>query len=238
MSTPARFHPRSHAAALVFALACTLALAARADCIDDAAARHQVNAMVLRAIGWHESRLQPQALAHNANGSIDVGAFQINSVHLSELGRHGIDRAALADGCTSAEVAAWHYRRQVDRQGNSWQAVGAYHSATPERAAWYANRIASILVRWNALPTGTLPFPPDTTIAPGQSHSPASERRTNGAPTSVTPAAPAARSVGPTPTVRAPQSAASAPAPQPVPRPAFGVDVAACRALAYRPTSR
>ena len=34
---------------------------------------------VLRAIGWHESRLDPAAVGHNANGSIDIGAFQINS---------------------------------------------------------------------------------------------------------------------------------------------------------------
>lgn len=237
MSTPSRLHSRSHAAALAFALACLLAPFARADCIDEAAERHQVNATVLRAIGWHESRLQPQALGHNANGSIDVGAFQINSVHLSELGRYGIDRAALADGCTSAEVAAWHYRRQVDRQGNSWQAVGAYHSATPGRAAWYANRIASILMRWRALPAGALPFPPGTTIAPGQLPPPAArERPVKMAPASVTSPVPSA---WPSPTLPGPQPAVPTPAPQAaVPRPFLGEDVAACQALAYRPTPR
>jgi hypothetical protein len=135
------------------------AVAAHADCIDDAAARHQVNALVLRAIGWQESRLQPAAVGRNANGSVDLGAFQINSVHLSELKRYGIDRAALADGCVSAEVAAWHYRRQVELHGPSWQAVGAYHSQTPARAAWYANQIAAVLMRWNVLPAAALPFP-------------------------------------------------------------------------------
>jgi hypothetical protein len=134
-------------------------VAAHADCIDDAAARHQVNALVLRAIGWQESRMQPAAVGRNANGSIDLGAFQINSVHLPELRRYGIDRSALANGCVSAEVAAWHYRRQVELHGPGWQAVGAYHSQTPARAAWYANQIAAILMRWNALPSGALPFP-------------------------------------------------------------------------------
>jgi soluble lytic murein transglycosylase-like protein len=153
--------------ALAFALALTIASPrARADCIAEAAARHQVNADVLRAIGWQESRLQPQALGHNANGSIDVGAFQINSIHLSELARYGIDRQALGDGCISADVAAWHYRRQVDRQGDSWLAVGAYHSRTSGRAAWYANRIAAILMRWNVMAAGPLPFPAERTRAP------------------------------------------------------------------------
>lgn len=142
------------------------AVAAHADCIDDAAARHQVDAVVLRAIGWQESRLQPAALGRNTDGSIDLGAFQINSVHLPELYRHGIDRAALADGCVSAEVAAWHYRRQVDLHGDNWLAVGAYHSRTPARAAWYANQVATILMRWNAMPVGALPFPPERTLPP------------------------------------------------------------------------
>ena len=157
-------------------LGCALgaaAVAAHADCIDDAAARHQVNALVLRAIGWQESRLQPAAAGRNANGSIDLGAFQINGVHLPELRRYGIDRTALADGCVSAEVAAWHYRRQVELHGPSWQAVGAYHSQTPARAVWYANQIAAILMRWNALPGGALPFPVERTTAPGRPSQPA-----------------------------------------------------------------
>ena len=157
------------AIALMPALAAT---GASADCIADAAARHHVNADVLRAIGWQESRLQPLALGHNANGSIDVGAFQINSAHLAELARHGVDRASLDDGCVSAEVAAWHYRRQIDREGNTWLAVGAYHSRTATRAAWYANRIAAILMRWRVMPPGALPFPAERTLAPGPARQP------------------------------------------------------------------
>jgi hypothetical protein len=168
MTTRSPLPHRSHAAALTCALAATLTPAAQADCIDDAAARYQVNAVVLRAIGWQESRLQPQALGRNANGSVDIGAFQINSVHLSELGRYGIDRAALADGCTNADVAAWHYRRQIERLGNSWQAVGAYHSATPAHSAWYANRIAGILTRWKVLPADALPSAAEASRAPGR----------------------------------------------------------------------
>ena len=184
---PIRFNTSSLAGALAFAAA---ALPARADCIDAAAARHHVNAVVLRAIGWQESGLQPGALSHNANGSIDVGAFQINSTHLAELARHGIDRASLGDGCVSAEVAAWHYRRQVDRQGDTWRAVGGYHSHTAARAAWYANRIATILMRWKLMPAGALPFPAELTLAPD---APAHPRRPlpTTPTTPTTPSAPA-----------------------------------------------
>ena len=158
-------------AAIALALAAA-SLHAHADCIDDAAAHHQVNADVLRAIGWQESRLRPAALGHNANGSIDVGAFQINSIHLPELARYGIDRAALADGCVCADVAAWHYRRQIALQGDGWLAVGAYHSHTAARAAWYANQIATILIGWKVMPPGSLPFPAARTLAPIRPHAP------------------------------------------------------------------
>jgi hypothetical protein len=185
MPTPSDSRPVAIALSLALA---TTALAAHADCIDDAAARHQVNAHVLRAIGWQESRLQPAAVGHNGNGSVDVGAFQINSIHLSELARYGIDRTALTDGCVCADVAAWLYRRQIVLQGNGWQAVGAYHSRTADRAAWYANQIAAILMRWNVLPRGALPFAADRTLAPGRPPPPPPPRPSRPAATPSPPA--------------------------------------------------
>jgi soluble lytic murein transglycosylase-like protein len=213
-------------------------MAAHADCIDDAARHHQVNPLVLRAIGWQESRLQPLAVGRNANGSVDVGAFQINSVHLPELQHYGITRTALADGCTSAEVAAWHYRRQVERQGNSWLAIGAYHSAMPARAAWYANRIAAILMRWNALPPGALPFPSDVTRAPGRPPPPARAGVTR-APVATTSAAasmPPARLATPPPSGSTSASVRTGPSePSGV---VVGTNVADFRELAYLPPAR
>jgi soluble lytic murein transglycosylase-like protein len=131
---------------------------AMADCIDDAAAHHRVNALVLRAIGWQESRLDPRATHQNRNGSVDIGAFQINSIHLAALARHGVAPAALADACVSAYVGAWHYASQVAEFGNTWTAVGAYHSRQPAHAWAYANGVASQLMRWGALAPGPLPF--------------------------------------------------------------------------------
>ncbi len=137
------------------------------DCVHLAAAHQGVHPDILRAIGWHESRLRPEALARNRNGTLDIGAFQINSIHLARLAPFGIDAQALRDGCVSAQVAAWHYRQQVDRYGHSWRAVGAYHSHTPARAAWYANAIASVLMRWRVIPRGALPFDAASALAPG-----------------------------------------------------------------------
>jgi soluble lytic murein transglycosylase-like protein len=141
---------------------------AQADCIDDAAFHHGVNSPVLRAIGWHESRLKPSAVGRNQNGTIDIGAFQINSMHLGKLSKYGVDSHSLKNGCVSAYVAAWHYKKQIYDFGNTWKAVGAYHSRTPARSAWYANAIARVLIKWRVLPSSALPYSPSTTLAPGQ----------------------------------------------------------------------
>jgi soluble lytic murein transglycosylase-like protein len=125
---------------------------ALANCFDDAASYQHVNPLVLRAIAWQESHNQPAARHRNANGSTDYGVMQINSIHLSELSRYGIDRDALLSPCKNIYIAAWHLRQQMLRYGNTWTAVGAYHSETPALRDQYAHQIAAILRSWKVLP--------------------------------------------------------------------------------------
>ncbi|AOY97828.1 lytic transglycosylase (plasmid) [Cupriavidus sp. USMAA2-4] len=132
------------------AMAMLAAGAARADCFDAAGAYHQVNPMVLRAIAWQESRFRADAVRRNDDRSIDRGLMQINSVHLAELKRYGVDARTLEDGCASVFIGAWHLRRKMNRHGNTWAAVGAYHSETPALRERYARAIADILRRWQA----------------------------------------------------------------------------------------
>lgn len=162
-------------------LACLFATGAHADCIDDAAGQYQVNAYVLRAIGWQESGLNPAALHRNANGTADIGAFQINSIHLPGLLLAGITPEALRDGCVSAYVAAWHYRNQVDRYGNTWRAVGAYHSATSRLNTAYANRIATTLISWGVLSPGSRSSTSSAGLQPGSREPNARSKAASGA---------------------------------------------------------
>jgi hypothetical protein len=118
---------------------------ASADCFDDAATYHHVNADVLRAIAWEESHNRPDARHTNTDGSIDYGLMQINSVHLETLARFGIGTADLMVPCKSLYIAAWHLQRQMAKYGNTWAAIGAYHSATPALRDAYAARIATRL---------------------------------------------------------------------------------------------
>jgi soluble lytic murein transglycosylase-like protein len=146
----------SLAAAVVLALASASTLA-HADCFDEAARYQKVNPLILRAIAWQESHNRPDALGINTNGSVDYGLMQINSVHLAALSQYGITKATLMDGCKNVYIAAWHLHNQMDRYGNTWAAVGAYHSATPALRDKYARQIAAILVRWNLMQPQDMP---------------------------------------------------------------------------------
>jgi soluble lytic murein transglycosylase-like protein len=119
----------------------------RADCLDDAALFHGVSPVLLRGIAQHESGMRPGAVNRNTNGSEDIGLMQINTVHLSRLAKYGITRQSLFDPCVSAYVGAWILRENINRYGPTWNAVGAYNAASPEKRLKYINRIYSTLQR-------------------------------------------------------------------------------------------
>lgn len=150
--------------ALLLALAgASSATSARADCVIDAANYHRVNPWVLRAILWQESRMQPHAIGHNANGTKDLGIAQINTIHLGRLRQHGIHPEHLMHACVGTYVAAWHLASVIAVHGNNWRGIAAYHSLTPHFNQRYANSLHSILVKWGAIEAGPPPFP---TVAP------------------------------------------------------------------------
>lgn len=132
-------------AGLCIGLALHGASSAWADCLTSAARYHQVNEVVLRAIAWEESRMNSWAVRKNSNGSYDIGLTQTNSVHLKELAKFGIGPRHLQDACVSAFVGAWLYRKKVAKHGNTWAAVGAYHSETPRLRDAYARRVYAIV---------------------------------------------------------------------------------------------
>lgn len=125
---------------------------ARADCFDEAANYQKVNPLILRAIAWQESHNRPEALHKNANGSTDYGLMQINSVHLPTLSQYGISTNTLMEPCKNVYIAAWHLRQKMNKYGNTWRAVGAYHSENPSLRDRYARQIVAILSEWKLLP--------------------------------------------------------------------------------------
>ncbi|MGH8079377.1 MAG: lytic transglycosylase domain-containing protein, partial [Lysobacter sp.] len=152
-SSSATLRRRTARVALASALFALHAIApAAADCIDDAARYQRVHPQVLRAIAYHESRMRPQTVNYNKNRSTDIGLMGINTVHNTELSRHGIDQQRLFDPCVNAYVGAWLLRRKVDKYGQTWKAVAAYHSETPALGEIYMRHIQQVMRRWGLLP--------------------------------------------------------------------------------------
>lgn len=110
-------------------------------CWDEAAARYHLNRELLQAIARTESGLNPQAVGINRNGSYDIGLMQINSAWLPVLHAYGIAERDLFEPCTNIHVGAWILASQVSRLGYTWNAVGAYHAASPALRSAYVVRV-------------------------------------------------------------------------------------------------
>lgn len=120
-------------------------------CVTPASEYHGVNPWVLKAILKVESGFNAKAVNRNANGTVDVGMAQINSIHFRKLQQWGVTPADLLDGCVATYVAAWHLAGRIKEHGNTWFAIAAYHSASPCQNRRYAGLIWNQLVRWHVV---------------------------------------------------------------------------------------
>ena len=113
--------------------------AASSYCFGAAARRYHVNREVLIAIAWKESHFLPWYRHVNTDGSTDYGLMQINSRNLASL---QLDPHSVMAPCTNIMAGAELYSRQVKRFGNTWRAVGSYHSTTPTLRDAYSKDIS------------------------------------------------------------------------------------------------
>ncbi|WP_168788783.1 lytic transglycosylase domain-containing protein [Paraburkholderia aromaticivorans] len=120
---------------------------AHADCLDEAAVYFDLDPVLLHAIARHESNMRPDAVNRNRNGSFDIGLMQINSVWLPTLQEKGITAESLRNPCVNGYVGAWILRSNVERFGQTWQAVGAYNASSSDKQLKYANCVYSIWTR-------------------------------------------------------------------------------------------
>jgi soluble lytic murein transglycosylase-like protein len=125
---------------ILAALALSTSTSAHA-CWEEAAERYGMNPHLLYAIAKTESNLNPSAINRNKNGSYDIGLMQINSRWLPTLRKYGIEESQLWDACVNIQVGAWVLAQNMQRMGNSWEAVGAYNARTPELRVRYAQKV-------------------------------------------------------------------------------------------------
>ena len=118
-----------------------------ADCIMDAASSSGLPLAALIGILAAENGRMGEAL-RNDNGTWDMGAFQLNTIHVNALAEMGIaPETVLQNGCVNAYAAAWLLRKELNRTGDIWQAIGAYHSRTPHRRDAYIAQVKIHLAR-------------------------------------------------------------------------------------------
>jgi soluble lytic murein transglycosylase-like protein len=123
----------------------------QAPCVAPAADYHSVNPWVLKAILKVESGFNPRAFNRNANGTVDVGMAQINSIHFSKLRNWGVAPSDLLDGCVATYVAAWHLAGRIREHGNTWFGIAAYHSTSACQNRRYAGLVWNELLKWGVV---------------------------------------------------------------------------------------
>lgn len=119
--------------------------------MSGAAEYHRVNPWILKAILKVESGFNAGAVNRNANGTVDVGMAQINSIHFRKLQQWGVTPADLMDGCVATYVAAWHLAGRIKEHGNTWFGIASYHSASPCQNRRYAALIWNALLDWRVV---------------------------------------------------------------------------------------
>lgn len=141
-------------------------------CWSEAAARYRLSTELLYAIARTESALAPHAVAHNQDGTRDLGLMQVNSRWLPRLATYGISEQALLQPCTNINVGAWILAGNVKRLGYTWDAVGAYNAASPSKRAAYISRVRNHLRKLPAPPRLSRNHPIQTIPRPVIAQSP------------------------------------------------------------------
>ncbi len=124
------------------------------ECYQKAAQRYRVNPYLLKAIAQVESSERANATnvnQHPTKTTEDIGLMQINSIWLPQLKPYGINREKLFNPCLNAHIGAWILAQQIQKYGNTWYAIGAYHSRTPELNSKYSKKVQQKLRNMGAI---------------------------------------------------------------------------------------
>lgn len=106
-----------------------------AFCFNEAGETYNVNPLLLKAISYTESRLDPNAINKaNSNGTYDIGLMQINSNWFPMLIQNGVNPDLVkTDPCANVFVGAWILAQNFETSGEGWLAVGAYNAGYSKR---------------------------------------------------------------------------------------------------------
>jgi len=89
-----------------------------------------------------EKALEKGQQAQNANRSFDSGVMQVNSFWLK---KYGIPLEAALDPGANIFLGSWILKQEIERHGQTWNAVGAYHSPDEARSRRYIELVKAAL---------------------------------------------------------------------------------------------
>ena len=118
---------------------------AKAECFKAAGDTYRVSAELLRLIATVESDLNAKAVNRNKNGTVDVGIMQINSVWQKYFGDNWEQIAT--DSCANIFAGAHILAQCIARHGETWAAVGCYHSQNKQHAQSYITKVKEAYLR-------------------------------------------------------------------------------------------
>lgn len=124
------------------------------ECVAQAARDHNVPFAILLGVNSIERGNTGQNVG-NSNGSLDTGAFQINSIHFNRAKKLNATHSDLSSrGCYNAQFAAMllsEALRQPKKQHLDIYTRGAgYHSWTPKYNAIYRKKLVKYTNEWQA----------------------------------------------------------------------------------------
>lgn len=122
------------------------------QCVIEAANRQNVPVDLLLAINSIERGKTGQYVG-NTNGTQDIGAFQINSIHLPRAATFKASPQDLATrGCYNAEFAALllseALKHRLMQNKDVYTRAAGYHSWTPKHNAVYKKKLVGYLQQW------------------------------------------------------------------------------------------
>lgn len=103
-----------------------------------------VSPRLLTAIAKVESGFDRDAVKVNKNGTRDVGIMQVNSWWENHFGPK-LWKKIETDTRTNIRAGAYILSECISRHGETWKAVGCYHSQDDERQETYIGKVSGVL---------------------------------------------------------------------------------------------
>lgn len=101
--------------------------------------------IILWGIAKDESNLNPYAVNKNKNGTYDLGLMQINTVHLPELKKLGLEPKDLFYPETSIAFGAHILSKCFEKHGQNWKGLTCYNGRIDGND--YARKVLTKILR-------------------------------------------------------------------------------------------